>query len=44
MTMRILYGAGPNDIAGYNTERLRDAFLLGDLFTPDSVQFRLYPC
>jgi 4-deoxy-L-threo-5-hexosulose-uronate ketol-isomerase len=39
MTMRVLYGAGPEDVAGYNTERLREAFLVGDLFAPDKVQF-----
>ena len=39
MTMRVLYGAGPEDIAGYDTERLRDAFLIGDLFAPDAVRF-----
>jgi 4-deoxy-L-threo-5-hexosulose-uronate ketol-isomerase len=39
MTMRVLYGAGPEDIAGYDTERLRDALLVGDLFAPDAVRF-----
>jgi 4-deoxy-L-threo-5-hexosulose-uronate ketol-isomerase len=39
MTMRVLYGAAPEDIAGYDTERLRDAFLVGDLFAPDEVRF-----
>ena len=39
MTMRVLYGAGPEDIAGYDTERLRETFLIGDLFEPDAVRF-----
>ena len=39
MTMRILYGAAPEDIAGYDTKRLRDTFLVGDLFAPDAVRF-----
>jgi 4-deoxy-L-threo-5-hexosulose-uronate ketol-isomerase len=39
MTMRVFYGAAPDDIAGYDTERLRDAFLVGDLFAPAAVRF-----
>ena len=39
MTMRVLYGAAPEDIAGYDTERLRAAFLVDDLFAPDTVRF-----
>src|SRR5262245_58686663 len=39
MTMRVLYGAGPDDIAGCDTERLRDSFLVGDLFASDTVRF-----
>jgi 4-deoxy-L-threo-5-hexosulose-uronate ketol-isomerase len=39
MTMRVLYGAAPDDIAGYDTERLRDAFLVADLFARDAVRF-----
>ena len=39
MTMRILYSAAPEDIVGYDTGRLRDAFLVGDLFAPDAVRF-----
>jgi 4-deoxy-L-threo-5-hexosulose-uronate ketol-isomerase len=39
MTMRVLYGADPDDIADYDTRRLREAFLVGDLFAPDAVRF-----
>ncbi|HEU0221927.1 MAG TPA: 5-dehydro-4-deoxy-D-glucuronate isomerase [Paracoccaceae bacterium] len=39
MTMRVLYGAAPEDIAGYDTDKLREAFLVGDLFAPDAVRF-----
>jgi 4-deoxy-L-threo-5-hexosulose-uronate ketol-isomerase len=39
MTMKVLYGAGPEDIKGYDTERLRDEFLVTDLFAPDAVRF-----
>ena len=39
MTMRVLYGAGPADIAGYDTERLRAAFLAGGLFVPGAASF-----
>ncbi|CAN7395642.1 5-dehydro-4-deoxy-D-glucuronate isomerase [Pararhizobium sp. LjRoot255] len=39
MTMKILYGAGPEDIKGYDTEKLRSAFLMTDLFMPDAVNF-----
>jgi 4-deoxy-L-threo-5-hexosulose-uronate ketol-isomerase len=39
MTMRILYGAGPEDIKGYDTERLRREFLITDLFAADAVRF-----
>ncbi|TIX21192.1 MAG: 5-dehydro-4-deoxy-D-glucuronate isomerase, partial [Mesorhizobium sp.] len=28
MTMRVLFGAGPGDIDGYGTERLRAEFLV----------------
>jgi 4-deoxy-L-threo-5-hexosulose-uronate ketol-isomerase len=34
-----LYGAGPEDIKGYDTERLRGEFLITDLFAPDAVKF-----
>src|SRR5690606_1958678 len=39
MTMKVLYGAGPADIKGYDTGRLRDEFLVEDLFRPDAVSF-----
>jgi 4-deoxy-L-threo-5-hexosulose-uronate ketol-isomerase len=39
MTMKVLYGAAPEDIAHYDTARLRAAFLVGDLFAPDAVRF-----
>ncbi|CAD7023609.1 5-dehydro-4-deoxy-D-glucuronate isomerase [Pseudorhizobium halotolerans] len=39
MTMKILYGAGPQDVKGYDTEQLRAEFLVEDLFRPDSVSF-----
>jgi 4-deoxy-L-threo-5-hexosulose-uronate ketol-isomerase len=39
MTMKILYGAGPEDIKSYDTERLRSAFLITDLFAADTVNF-----
>lgn len=39
MTMTVLYGAGPEDIRGYDTDRLRSEFLVTDLFTPDDLHF-----
>jgi 4-deoxy-L-threo-5-hexosulose-uronate ketol-isomerase len=39
MTMKVLYGAGPEDIKSYDTERLRTAFLLTGLFAADRVNF-----
>lgn len=39
MTMKILYGAAPQDVKGYDTQTLRDAFLMGDLFTQDAATF-----
>ncbi len=39
MTMKILYGAAPEDVKGYDTEKLRSAFLMTDLFVPDAVKF-----
>lgn len=39
MTMRVLYGAAPEDLAGYDTDRLRAAFLAGGLFVPGEVCF-----
>lgn len=37
MTMRILYGAGPADVARYDTDQLRGAFLIDKLFLPDDL-------
>ena len=39
MTMKILYGAGPNDIKTYDTARLRAEFLIEDLFQEGKVSF-----
>jgi 4-deoxy-L-threo-5-hexosulose-uronate ketol-isomerase len=39
MTMRVLYGAGPGDIDGYGTDRLRAEFMVEGLFRPDSIEF-----
>src|SRR5690606_41797511 len=39
MTMKVLYGAGPADIKGYDTGRFRDEFLVEDLFRPDAASF-----
>src|SRR3546814_1380300 len=39
MTMKVLYGAGPADIKSYDTGRLRDEFLVEDLFRPDAASF-----
>jgi len=39
MTMKVLYGAGPNDIKTYDTARLRAEFLMEDLFQADKVSF-----
>ncbi len=39
MTMKVLYGAGPNDIKTYDTARLRAEFLMEDLFQADQVNF-----
>ena len=39
MTMKILYGAAPEDVKGYDTEKLRSAFLMTDLFVPDVASF-----
>ena len=38
MTMKVLYGAGPQDIKGYDTERLRAEFLVEGMFQPDEVR------
>ncbi len=37
--MRVLYGASPHDVAGYDTERLRKEFLIEGLFAPGTLQF-----
>lgn len=39
MSMRVLYGASPDDIKTYDTERLRQAFLIEDLFREGQVNF-----
>ncbi|MFD2057046.1 5-dehydro-4-deoxy-D-glucuronate isomerase [Mesorhizobium calcicola] len=39
MTMKILYGAAPEDVKGYDTEQLRNAFLITGLFAADAVNF-----
>ena len=39
MTMRVLYGAGPEDAARYDTDELRAAFLVEDLFAAGEVRF-----
>ncbi|MFI0846127.1 5-dehydro-4-deoxy-D-glucuronate isomerase [Mesorhizobium sp. IMUNJ 23232] len=39
MTMRHLYGAGPGDIAAYDTDRLRAEFLVEGLFRPGELNF-----
>lgn len=38
MTMKVLYGAGPEDIKAYDTERLRAEFLVEGLFQPDEAR------
>ncbi|RWK87223.1 MAG: 5-dehydro-4-deoxy-D-glucuronate isomerase [Mesorhizobium sp.] len=39
MTMRVLFGAGPGDIDGYGTDRLRAEFLVERLFEPGRIAF-----
>jgi len=39
MTMRVLYGAAPDDLKNYDTRRLREAFLIEDLFAPQALRF-----
>lgn len=39
MSMRVLYGASPDDIKTYDTDRLRQAFLIEDLFRDGQVNF-----
>ncbi|MFN7023110.1 MAG: 5-dehydro-4-deoxy-D-glucuronate isomerase [Pseudorhizobium sp.] len=38
MTMKVLYGAGPEDIKAYDTQRLRAEFLVEGLFQPDEAR------
>lgn len=37
--MRVVYGAGPTDLDGYGTERLRAEFLIEGLFAPGAIEF-----
>jgi len=39
MTMKVLYGAGPDDIKAFDTARLRKEFLVEDLFRAGEVSF-----
>ncbi|WP_113340061.1 5-dehydro-4-deoxy-D-glucuronate isomerase [Rhizobium cremeum] len=39
MTMKVLYGANPDDIKAFDTQRLRREFLVSNLFMPDAVSF-----
>ncbi len=39
MAMRVFFGAGPEDVKGYDTARLRSEFLIEDLFQVDCVSF-----
>ncbi|PAQ04869.1 5-dehydro-4-deoxy-D-glucuronate isomerase [Mesorhizobium temperatum] len=39
MTMRVLFGAGPGEIDGYGTERLRAEFLVERLFESGRIAF-----
>lgn len=39
MSMRVLYGASPDDIKTYDTERLRREFLIEDLFADGQANF-----
>ncbi|TIV01535.1 MAG: 5-dehydro-4-deoxy-D-glucuronate isomerase [Mesorhizobium sp.] len=39
MTMRVLFGAGPGDIDGYGSERLRAEFLVEQLLEPGRISF-----
>lgn len=36
--MRVLYGAGPDEIAGFDTDGLRSRFLVEGLFKPDAIE------
>ncbi len=37
--MRVIYGASPTDIAGFDTKRLRAEFLVESLFRPGEIHF-----
>lgn len=39
MSMDVLYGANPADIRTYDTQKLRDNFLVENLFAEDAVRF-----
>ncbi len=39
MSMKVLYGAGPDDVRNFDTERLRREFLISDLFVPGELNF-----
>ncbi len=39
MTMRVIYGASPEDIKTFDTERLRAEFLIEGLFRPGHIEF-----
>ncbi len=39
MTMRVIYGASPNDISSFGTARLRAEFLVEGLFAPGRLEF-----
>lgn len=38
MSMKVLYGAGPDDIKGYDTAALRRNFLIEDVFVPGELR------
>lgn len=39
MSMDVIYGASPKDVAQYDTDRLRSEFLVEDLFCPGRLKF-----
>jgi 4-deoxy-L-threo-5-hexosulose-uronate ketol-isomerase len=39
MTMRVIYGASPADIPGFDTRRLRSEFMAEGLFQPGHIEF-----
>ena len=39
MAMRHIYGAAPRDMAGFDTDRLRQEFLVEGLFSPGAIAF-----